>query len=187
MSLVVTADLTQFHREIRALGDRAPLAAARALNKSIASVQTQAVRDVAGDLGIAQKDVRRGMAIQRATRATLRATLTVTGRRIPLIAFRARGPEPSRGRGRVTYRIGASPRTTVAGAFIARMLSGHRGVFKRRAVPRLPIVELFGPSLPRVFTRAKIAAARTRLAGELLAKNLAHEIQFLVRGSRNVA
>jgi hypothetical protein len=76
----------------------------------------------------------------------------------------------------------------VAGAFIARMLSGHRGVFKRRAVPRLPIVELFGPSLPRVFTRATIAAARTRLAGELLAKNLAHEIQFLVRGSsRNVA
>lgn len=187
MAIQITADISGFRRELRSLGTKAPLAAARALNRSMASVQTQAVRELAGDLGIAQRDVRRGMALQRATRSKLSATLTVTGRRIPLIAFKAKGPEPSRGRGRVTYRIGSRARTTVAGAFITTMRSGHRGVFRRRGIPRLPILELFGPSLPRVFTQAKITAARTRLAAELLAKNLAHEIRFLVSGSRNAA
>lgn len=191
MSLQITADLTKFARQIRALGENAPLAAARALNRTIASVQTAAVRDVATDMGITQASVRKGMAIEKATRATLRATLTVTGRRLPLSAFNAKGPEPSRGRGRVTYRIGRGARTTVPGAFFATMRSGHRGVFRRIGTssrrsnkswgPNLPIRELRGPSLPHVFTADKIAEARAALADELLPKNLAHEISFLTR------
>lgn len=177
MSVVVTADISRFQTQVRALGARAPLAAARALNRSMASVQTAAVRDVAADLHIAQKDVRRGFSLERATASTLLARLVVTGRRLPLLAFRAR--QTQRG---VSYDLGRG-RKVAGGAFIATMRSGHVGVFRRRAARRLPILELFGPSLPRVFTAAKLAAARLRLAEELMRKNLAHEIAFLARAA----
>lgn len=182
MSVLVTADLSIFRRQIQALGDRAPLAAARALNRSIASVQTAAVREMAKDLNLAQKDVRKGLEIKRATRQSLLATLTVTSRRIVLLAFGAR--QTARG---VTYNLGRG-RRLAAGAFIAQMRSGHVGVFRRRGRPRLPLTrELRGPSLPRVFTREAIQSARERLAEDLLRKNLAHEVEFLVSGVRKAS
>lgn len=198
--ITVTANLSQVREQIRKLGEQAPLAAARALNRSIASVQTSAVRSLADDLNIAQKFVRAAMRITKATRVTLKAELEVTGRRLPLIAFNARGPQPSRGKGPgVRYSLGRG-RGLAAGAFIARVASaaqleqgvGHLGVFRRLGPStrrsagawsrNLPIVELFGPSLPRVFSRAAIAESRRQLAGELFAKNIQHEVEFLVRG-----
>lgn len=195
MSITVAADLTQFHREIRALGDRAPIAASRALNRSIASVNTATVRAVAADTTIAQKFVRKAIEITKATPRVLLARLTVTGRRIPLIAFQARGPQPSRGKGQgVTYNLGRGRRRLASG-FIARVAStaqrvqgvGHLGVFVRRGLARLPIVERFGPSLPHVFLQAAIDRARRRLALELLDKNLRHEVRFLVEGLKKGA
>lgn len=172
----VTADLSRFQIELRYLGAQAPLAAARALNRSGSSVQTAAVRAVAGDLKIAQKDVRPAMRLERATARSLVARLVVTGKRIALYAFRARQTRQG-----VTYDLGRGRRVAL-GAFIARMGTGHVGVFRRRTAKRLPLSrELMGPSLPHVFTAAAIAAERERLAHELLQKNLRHEIAFLGR------
>jgi len=175
MAITVTVDISGMRRQLLAIGDKAPLAAARALNRSIASVQTAAVRDIASDLKLAQKDVRKGMTLERATRQTLRARLIVTGRRLALHAFRAR---PTRAG--VSYDLGRG-RTVAPGAFIATMRSRHIGVFRRRDKRRLPIDELFGPSLPHVFTAARISAARAALAADLLRKNLTHEVEFLAR------
>ena len=177
MSIVVTADLRQFEAQIRSLGARAPIAGSRALNRSIGTVQTAAVRAVAEDLKITQKDVRKAMALERSTPRNLFARLTVTGRRLALYAFRAR--PTLRG---VSYDLGRG-RKVLAGAFIATMRSTHVGVFKRRAKTRLPIDERFGPSLPHVFVARKIAEAREALAREALIKNLKHEIAFLVRAA----
>jgi hypothetical protein len=182
MSVLVTADLSTFRRQIAALGDKAPLAVARALNRSIASVQTAAVRDMAKDLNLAQKDVRKGLEITKATRQSLLATLRVTSKRLLLMAFGAR--QTAKG---VTYNLGRG-RTLAEGAFIAAMKSGHVGVFRRVGRARLPLTrELRGPSLPHVFTAERIRAAREALAQDLLRKNLTHEVEFLVSGVRKAS
>ncbi len=66
--------------------------------------------------------------------------LDVSGEPIPLIAY----PHSVTRRG-VTVGVNkAGGRTLLEDAFVARMPSGHRGIFRRKAGPRLPIRELRG-------------------------------------------
>jgi hypothetical protein len=121
--------------------------------------------------------------------------------RIPLLEFHARGPVPSRGKGGgVRYNLPGG-RGVAPHAFIATMRSGHVGVFQRipgtqmtaratgmasslrlhRMWKREKIVELYGPSIPRVFSRKAILAALKKSGEENLAKNMAHEVTNLLR------
>jgi len=148
----------------------------RALNRSIKSGQTVMVREMARDTGLKSKDVRGAMRLQEASASKPEASLGASLRRLPLITFGARGPEPSFGRGRgVSYKLPGG-RGRVATGFIATMRSGHRGVYVRNTKARLTIRELFGPSLGRVFARFRPAGvARVR---EVFASNFAHEMDF---------
>lgn len=164
------------------LKERAPYVCARALNRSITSGRVVMTKAIAQDLGLQQQVVREELVIGEAKPTKLTATLTVRGKRIPLIDFRARGPEPSRGRGRgVTARLpGGAGR--YPHAFIATMRSGHRGVFQRTgAAKRLPIHELRGPSLPFVFD--KYIPLGLERCEAVLYKNLEHEFAFAMRAA----
>lgn len=184
-------DAADLENALRRLKGAAPVAVARALNRSIATVRTQAVRAVAQDVGLPQKSVREAMPIQQATPGRLVARLEVTGKKIPLYDFKAR--QTARG---VTYRLPGG-RNFLPSGFIATMKSGHVGVFvrglgakhqkgrgswrQRSGWPALPIKERFGPSLPRVFGRQRITDALRTVAKDVMAKNLAHEVQFLLQ------
>jgi hypothetical protein len=61
------------------------------------------------------------------------------------------------------------------------MRSGHRGVFQRSGTKRLPIYELFGPSIARVFEKL-IPVGEARRT-EVLLKNLRHEVEFALSKS----
>ena len=163
--------------ELREMGRQAPIIVARALNRAQTAGKTATVKAVAQDTGLTQKYVARDLKVDKASRTQLRASLEISGRRLPLIAFQARGPEPSRGRGRgVSYRL-PTGRGRIPEAFIATVgIGGHRGVFKRRTKKRLPISELRGPSIPHVFE--KYVPVFERVAGESLVKNLRSEIDF---------
>src|SRR3990172_8829858 len=180
-------DLGTLKRDLEALGAQAPLVMARALNRAILSGQTAMVKTIGADTGIAAKNIKREIRIDKAQRTRPVAAIEIVGRRIPLIAFSARGPEPSRGRGRggsgpgggrgrgVSYRL-LGGRGRISNAFIATMPSGHRGVFRRKTKRRLAIFELHGPSIPHVFE--KHFPVFRAAAEESLLKNLASEISF---------
>jgi hypothetical protein len=185
VSVIVTADIRRFEREVRQLGERFPVAAARALNRTMATAQTRAVREIAADTGLAQREVRKALDVTRATPRRLLATLAAASRRLVLTAFKARPVAAG-----VTYSTGRG-RRLIPGAFIATMRSGHVGVFKRLRAsvrrspgawsPNLPIDELRGPSIQRV--ALKILAARlAKDIADVFPKNLAHEVSFLLRG-----
>lgn len=177
MNITVVADVRAVEDRLSQLRDGGLLATARALNRTLQQVRTVATRAVAEDLGITQKAVRDGLRLQQASRGDLRASIHVSGQRIPLIQFRAR--QTSRG---VAYRLPGG-RSDAPGAFIATMKSGHRGVFRRRSRPRLPIDELRGPSLPHVFTQRRIDQAMRDTATRVFPDNLAHEIEHASRSS----
>lgn len=124
-------------------------AALRALKKGTRSAHTDSARTVARDTGLKVGDVRRRLRRIEPNGRTLSGKILGSFRRLSLILFGAKGPEPSRGRGRVTARVGGK-RAAVPGAFIATMQTGLRRVFKRRGRRRLPIKELRGPSVGRV-------------------------------------
>lgn len=169
--LAIRFNTSDVEKTIRQFKARYPRAVARALNRAINSARAGMTTAIARDMGLKASVVRNELKVQQATQTSFIARLSVTGTRIPLEQFGARGPLPSRGRGRVTVRGKTYP-----GAFRARMRSGHVGVFKRLDPPRLPIVELRGASLPHVFANhAPLGLARGQ---EALKKNLASELHF---------
>lgn len=178
-------------RRLLEIGQDAPRAATRALNHVLGTTRTLASRGIAQDLGLTRRAVDRSIETTRATFSRQIATLRVGGYqdargrftpsgRIPLVDFGARGPEPSRGKGRgVSYRL-PTGRGRVERGFLATMQSGHRGVFARKgAARRLPIIELFGPSPQRVFSQ-KILADAVRQGEAALEARLNHEINFIL-------
>jgi hypothetical protein len=172
----LTFKTVETERAIRQLKERAPFAIARALNRAAVSTRAVMARAVAADLGLNVGTVREEIRIQEAKpgRGELTARLTVSGKRIPLIDFKARATR----RGGVTARLpGGTGR--YPNAFIATMRSGHTGVFQRRGAPRLPIYELRGPSLPHVFS--KYIPEGLARGEESIQKNLQSELRFALQ------
>jgi hypothetical protein len=195
-------------RRLLDLGRDAPVAAHRAIRRTLRSGTVAVGRLLAEDTGLTQRAIRRSLTTTQGTYQDLRGTLAVglyrdargrsgPGGRIPLIEFRARGPEPSRGKGRgVRYTL-PSGRGLAPRAFIATMPSGHRGVFarlrptrSRRGMaspsPALPISQLYGPSLYRVMRRRGLAVTLPEIQ-TTFERHLAHEIGYVIEQRRIAA
>jgi len=171
-------------RGLEQLGRAGNVGIARALRRSANSARADLVEKVARDTGLRQSDVRNEIRTSINV-DTFTARIETAGFRIPLIQFRATGPEPSRGKGRGVSATMLGQRKRYPHAFIATVRgalpsgvtsSGHRGVFERKGKERLPIKQLFGPSIPHVF--AKYLPGAAERAVESLAKNIEHEFQF---------
>lgn len=160
---------------LNAAQSKMKLATVRTLNRLADSVNSKAASEIARDLGLKNKDVKAALRISKArgSEQTPQAEVIATGKRIPLIAFAAR--QVRRG---VSYRIGSAGRKTAAGKFIAKMRSGHEGVFGRRGKSRLPIDELLGPSIPRSFVNRKVQAALHSLIESRMIKEMAANARF---------
>jgi hypothetical protein len=169
-----------------ALGWKANIAVSRALNRTATSERAALSRAIASDMGLNVGTVKDAISIEQATAGRLSVRIVAKGKRIPLIDFKAKGPEPSRGRGRGVVAKLPGGRGQYAHAFIATMRSGHRGVFQRvpngsrhGAAPnrsQLPIYELFGPSIVKVFEK-QVPVGEARRT-DLLLQNVQHELGF---------
>lgn len=172
----VKADVREAERGLKGIENGTATAVTRSMNKAIRKAQSTAVKSIAKDVpGIKQKHVRDAMMLKLASRAAWVATVTAKGGRIPVMDLAAR--QTQRG---VTYRT-PQGRQLIPSAFIATTKSGHRGVFKRSGKKRLPIQELFGPSIPRVFIQERIERQIDRDARGEWIKELARQIELLNR------
>jgi len=160
---------------LTSLGIQFPKASARALNKTMLHVRTQAVRSVTEKYRIKAADVKSHMKpTRKATGGSLRATFRSIGRRISLVYFGATQKRTWPGARVKMYRRGA--REVIPHGFIATMPSGHKGVFLRKAGESLPIVERTGPAVPQMLKG--IWDKLQRVAGPKLRENLVHEIEW---------
>ena len=194
-------DIQALQRDLEEMGRQAPIIMARALNRAAVSGKAAMAAAIVKDTGIAAKNVNREIKLEKATRTKPIAAVVTEGRRIPLIAFQARGDESIRGKKKSKRARGVSWRSPRGAgrprephAFIATvrgktgMEGNHRGVFivktakirsrkgMKRGSPQLPILELQGPSVQEIFEK-KLPVFNTA-ARESLVKNLAHEISF---------
>lgn len=103
-----------------------------AINRTAARVQVQSRRELASSLNVPQKPLRARMKRTKATWTKPIARLYALSARLLLASI---------GKPRQTKAGAGAGRHRVAGAFVAKMPSGHLGVFKRRGGRRLPIRE----------------------------------------------
>jgi len=148
-------------RDVNKLFDELPnvtrKATVAALNRVATTARAEAVRGIAAETGLKQKDIRDHLAIRKADRFTLVAEIQAKPWSPNLIRYQAR---PTK-RG-----VSAAPwkhRRIFKGTFIGNQ---GRTVFKRVGKARLPIKALHGPSVPREFMRGYALEAMRRKIGE---------------------
>jgi len=190
-------------RELKAFFAEAPrelqTVLSRAINKVGVTARKRIIDIIAQQIAVKKSDLRnRNVTLRRATYRDLMANIVISGRRIPIFNFGARQTKKG-----VTYRISRSGgRKTALGAFMEsyasgtpiQMRSGHRGVFRRRQLEghelaRLPIEEIFGPSVPVAAENisALTEASLNNVIGSRLEKEITTQVGVILQRHRRSA
>jgi hypothetical protein len=176
----IKLDTDAWTRTVDRLGNRAPAAIARAENRTGVNVRAAMVPAIAADMGISAARVRSRIDLRNATPNRLVMTIGASARQLPLVEFGARGPVPSRGKGTGVTTTNPGGAKRYPHAFLATVRIGdpaqRYGVFERKGRARMPIRQLYGPSIWHVF--GKHEALGQARATEMFPKNLEHEIAF---------
>ncbi len=174
-------------------------ATARALNRTAVSCRAELARMITKEYRLTQKAVKKELWISRARENRLEAA--IRGEGSPGIPLKEFAPTPKRvpstrrtGRGNYTPKVGIKvmihrgKRKVVRGAFLARMPSGHIGVFRRTGdnrwgvrSRRQVIEELYGPSPLRIIESDAYQIALDDYAGEVLDKNMDREATYYLK------
>ena len=187
-SITLKLDTKNLVRALRRLKSSGHVAIARSLNRAGVTAQTFMAREISKDLKLKVGDVKAAIAVKNAAPKNLRVLVIARGKPISLIKFGAKGPVPSRGRGKgVTAKLPAPGKGKYPHAFIATVRSGQTNettaVFERKGKARLPIKKLHGPSIAHVFSKFQKAGLA---AGEQsLVKNLKHEFRWALQQARS--
>lgn len=130
----------------KALGDAGPKKlrqqVAIALNQTAKRTETLLAKEVAKEIVIAQKEIKKGIKQDRKAKPEVLATNVVQkeSARMPLKRYKARQNKAG-----VRYRISKKGGgKQIKSAFISEKLGSH--VYKRTSKKRLPIQKLYGPS-----------------------------------------
>jgi len=152
----------------------------RALNKVADQTKVQAAREIrAAGYQLKVGAIKAAIRLDRASASTLRAVVVASDKMMPLYSYAARRTQKG-----VTVSVkSGGARKRVANAFIATTRSGHTGVFERvilggKRAPRLPIRELYGPSIPQAFANKTVQDALVRVVRDRFPAILEHEIKF---------
>lgn len=120
--------------------------AQRAMDRTAKRVRTSMQRAVRKRMGLLLRNVSKRVDLRPARINPVRATFHVDRMPVPLSEFNATQLK------RAGTRVKIGGRTkTFKGAFIATMPTGHEGVFRRRTKRRLPIRQMFGPSVADIW------------------------------------
>lgn len=160
--------------ELTALGAQAPLAAARALNRTRVGVMALLLRTLNDVTGLPQARLRKSMRTFAATPERLETTITVYGGRDPLIKYAPAVQTqhlPERGFKR------RMPGSGHVGYFERAPGSRHRRKGEPFAPHELPIHEIYGPRITEFITDATLADIEA-YGTERLAAEMAREVNF---------
>lgn len=155
-----------------------------ALNKAIDGGVTEADRAIRAEFQIKRDDLRKVMGRPAyATKYQMSARLLIKGHRIPVYYFNPRPSEPGNMRKPVTVSIkkggGRKGKSTW---FVARMKSGHIGVFERRGAAPYPIKEVFTISVPEMLRKRDITAQVHKNTRERFNKEFERLVKVMLKG-----
>lgn len=193
----------QFGNLIQGIEEKAMV---RALNRAGDQSVTAASREIRRVYNVKASTARSQIKVRdRARRGKLWFTIRIFSKRIPLMDF-----SPRQTKAGVTVQVKkGGGRRLIRHAFIAKMPSGHIGVFvratnsrraggdpvfrfgkgsgrpgRRWGEPDLPIAELTTLSVPRMFLEKSVRSAVAKIASESFSRNFEQQIKFLTTQAR---
>lgn len=169
--------------QMKNIEKRIPKAFSSALNRTGQGLKTEAVKMVTGTYDVKAKDVRPTIRLTKSQAGNLQLEMISKGKNIPLIRFRTKPKNIPKRKPKVLVasvkRSGGKP---IPGAFITRV-GGHVGVLTRVGVSRLPIRELYGPSVPVMLGNERVSNHLEKEARKRMKIRLDHEIARQLKGA----
>jgi hypothetical protein len=174
LAIKVTVDERSFKEAahiLRAVPRAVPRVFRRAIGRTVDMAATDLKRRVGQRITAKKGEIAKGISKKK---TTFYGSVGAKEFRPGLLAF----PGTKEAAHGVRYRLSRTAgRKLIPHGFIARMPSGHRGVFARGRETRLPIVEKRGPSIWKVITdTAGLLKACTDAAGNRLGKLINDQI-----------
>lgn len=177
IGLDVKADIKKVERQLDATKRKhIPKATSRAINKAITKTRTEARRDVAKQMNIPQKRIKDSFSLKKASPTQLIATLFGRGNPIKLIYFNGTR-QFKKGVKSAAYGV----KRLYEGTFIATVGAGHKGVFRRKGDDRLPIKELYGPSVPKAMSEQTIQDKMDKVAKPTFLKEFKRQLDRVLK------
>lgn len=139
--------------------DQVRKAAATALNRVGRGTVTEADRGIREEYTAKRADIRKDLTITKADPGHLQISLLGGIRPLALPKFQVRATRPKPIQGTVSVKVRVKKGGAlkpIQTAFQATMRSGHVGIFRRVGRPRLPILELKGPSVKAMASNEKV-------------------------------
>jgi hypothetical protein len=161
-----------------------PKALSNAINRSAEGARTDTVRQVREEYVISAGRVRETMEIRKASKSDLTASVISRGRPRALSYFKLRPGKVTKKRPRegVHAQVKRTGGEVIPEAFIAKLASGHVGVFWREGKKRFPIEQLYGPSVAQMVGNQSVSRYVEQNAQRRLDDRLDHEINRILRG-----
>lgn len=143
---------------------------ARAINHVGNKAFTRVRRETARQTGLKVGDVNAAMRKRLATAGE--PVYRIIGRGAHFPAYKFGGRQTRKGASAAPW----NKRRVFPGTFVARMPTGHVGIFHRKTAERRPIKELWGPAVPVEMIKGEAKSAFEQLVGAELMPRLAHEL-----------
>lgn len=154
-----------------------------AINRGLSHTKTQAFKQVKTVYAVKQAALNEATTtrVQKASTGNLAGYISFSGVKIPLYKFQVTPKEPRKGQ-KVRAGVMKGGGATFDSAFIAKMRSGHIGIFERITSRRLPIEEKMGLSAAQMVQNEVIMDQLTKEAQEKVDERLKHEIDRILNG-----
>lgn len=154
-----------------------------AINRGLSHTKTQAFKQVKTVYAVKQSALNEATTtrVQKASTGNLAGYISFSGVKIPLYKFQVTPKEPQKGQ-KVRARVMKDGGATFDSAFIAKMKSGHIGIFERITSKRLPIEEKMGLSAAQMVKNEVVMDQLTKEAQEKVDERLKHEIDRILNG-----
>jgi hypothetical protein len=183
----LTIDTKQMQRLERAIGHiqgGVPKAVAGAINRTLNKGRTEAKREIRKIYEIKAKDI--AIRVRGASAARQKGEIRIEGGMKKLIEFKVRPKTLARKGGRrriITATVRRGKGGAIPRGFIAKMSSGHIGVFTRAGKERLPIGERLSIGSPIMATQPTVGPAVNKAMGDSLAKHMDQQINRVLKGA----
>lgn len=155
------------------------------IKRATSTVRSEALKGITGVYAISRQNVRAETTITMSTKQVdggVVGTVSFAGYKIPLYRFDVSPTLPNQHKTVTARLMKDRARTPFEEAFIAKMKSGHTGVFQRDKPDRLPISELPGLATEQMVRNTVVLAQVEEKAQEAIDKRIEHEITRILNG-----
>jgi len=159
-------------------------AISRAAKRAADTAKAESVRQLSSEYTLPAAEIR-GTITARNIANDIGAVMDISSAPFALTKFKGVTPNKTMppAKGPVVAKVKKSGGAAMKRAFVAKMKSGHIGVYEREGEKNLPIDQHFGPSTPGMFkANETVNEAVMKLAGETFDKRVQHELERLLNG-----